>query len=220
MDVYLLKIMSLRQFCQLLLKRVGPILYATSSTYINQPETNKPTADDKLQFEPIDIKKLTPEYMIQQSTIDAVNSATQSLTVAYTAIMKASNEYKALLNELISLSRETLELNVNDTHWDMIVELRSKVQSKKEILTKLTGYIEYVHKMAVAVSEISYLSGMDNLSFTLTQRIDDALRNIKKEINHIMVLEQEYCNVQKECIKNSNKTDTKSADKVKINKLT
>ncbi|PBC29586.1 uncharacterized protein LOC107993610 isoform X2 [Apis cerana] len=212
--------MSLRQFCQLLLKRVGPILYATSSTYINQPETNKPTADDKLQFEPIDIKKLTPEYMIQQSTIDAVNSATQSLTVAYTAIMKASNEYKALLNELISLSRETLELNVNDTHWDMIVELRSKVQSKKEILTKLTGYIEYVHKMAVAVSEISYLSGMDNLSFTLTQRIDDALRNIKKEINHIMVLEQEYCNVQKECIKNSNKTDTKSADKVKINKLT
>lgn len=32
--------------------------------------------------------------MIQQSTIDAVNSATQSLTVAYTAIMKASNEYK------------------------------------------------------------------------------------------------------------------------------
>ncbi|KAG6803683.1 hypothetical protein HZU73_01061 [Apis mellifera caucasica] len=212
--------MSLRQFFQLLLKRVGPILYATSSTYINQPETNKPTADDKLQFEPIDIKKLTPEYMIQQSTIDAVNSATQSLTVAYTAIMKASNEYKALLNELISLSRETLELNVNDTHWDMIVELRSKVQSKKEILTKLTGYIEYVHKMAVAVSEISYLSGMDNLSFTLTQRIDDALRNIKKEINHIMVLEQEYCNVQKECIKNSNKTDTKSADKVKINKLT
>lgn len=210
--------MSLRQFFQLLLKRVGPILYATSSTYINQPETNKPTADDKLQFEPIDIKKLTPEYMIQQSTIDAVNSATQSLTVAYTAIMKASNEYKALLNELISLSRETLELNVNDTHWDMIVELRSKVQSKKEILTKLTGYIEYVHKMAVAVSEISYLSGMDNLSFTLTQRIDDALRNIKKEINHIMVLEQEYCNVQKECIKNSNKTDTKSADKEKKNK--
>lgn len=70
------------------------VQYATSSTYINQPETNKPTADDKLQFEPIDIKKLTPEYMIQQSTIDAVNSATQSLTVAYTAIMKASNEYK------------------------------------------------------------------------------------------------------------------------------
>lgn len=43
--------------------------------------------------------------------------------------------FRALLNELISLSRETLELNVNDTHWDMIVELRSKVQSKKEILT-------------------------------------------------------------------------------------
>ncbi|KOC70638.1 hypothetical protein WH47_03654, partial [Habropoda laboriosa] len=94
-----------------------------------------PTADDKLQFEPVDIKKLTPEYMIQQSTIDAVNSATQSLTVTYTTIMKTSNEYKTLLSELITLSRETLEFNVSDTHWDMIVELRSKVQNKKEMLT-------------------------------------------------------------------------------------
>ena len=32
--------------------------------------------------------------MIQQSTIDAVNSATQSLTIACTTIMKTSDEYK------------------------------------------------------------------------------------------------------------------------------
>lgn len=56
--------------------------------------------------------------------------------------------------------------------------------------------------MAVAASELSYLSGLDNLSFTLTQRIDDALRIIKEEVNHIMILEQEYCGVQEECIKN------------------
>ncbi|XP_017883797.1 uncharacterized protein LOC108627203 isoform X2 [Ceratina calcarata] len=165
--------------------------------------------DDKLQFEPVDVKKLTPEYMIQQSTIDAVNSATQSLTVAYTAIMKTSSELKILLTQLICLSRETLEFNVtaDESHWDMIVELRSKVQSKKELLTKLTGYVEYVHKMAVAASEISYLSGLDNLSISLTQRIDDALQNIKEEVNHIAILEQEYCDVQRACIENSNKPD-------------
>ncbi|KOX78217.1 hypothetical protein WN51_09576 [Melipona quadrifasciata] len=205
--------MSLRQFFQVLLKRAGPIMYVTSFTFVNQPETNKPTANDKLQFEPVDVKKLTPEYMIQQSTIDAVNSATQSLTIACTTIMKTSDEYKALLNELITLSRETLEFNVTDSHWDMIVELRSQVQSKKEMLTKLTGYVEYVHKMAVAASELSYLSGMDNLSFTLTKRIDDALKIIKEEVKYIMLLEQEYCDVQKECIENSNKvTSNKSAD--------
>lgn len=69
-------------------------------------------------------------------------------------------------------------------------------------MQKLTGYVEYVHKMAVAASELSYLSGMDNLSFTLTKRIDDALKIIKEEVNHIMFLEQEYCDVQKECIEN------------------
>ncbi|XP_060818587.1 uncharacterized protein LOC132908537 [Bombus pascuorum] len=211
--------MSLRQLLRVLLKRASPVMYATSFTFVNQPETNKPTENDKLQFEPVDVKKLTPEYMIQQSTIDAVNSATQSLTVTYTAIIKTSKEYKELLSELITLSRETLEFNVSDSHWDMIVELRSQVQSKKEILTKLTGYIEYVHKMAVAASELSYLSGLDNLSFTLTQRIDDALRIIKEEVNHIMILEQEYCGVQKECIKNSSKTNNESAVKEKPNDL-
>ncbi|OAD60625.1 hypothetical protein WN48_05142 [Eufriesea mexicana] len=203
----------LRQLVRVLLRRARSAMYVTGITYVNQPETSKPTVDDKLQFESIDIKKLTPEYMIQQSTIDAVNSATQSLTVAYVAIMTTSNEYQTLLSELISLSRQTLEFNVNDTHWDMIVELRSKVQSKKEILNKLTGYIEYVHKMAVAASEISYLSGMDSLSFTLTQRIDDILRNIREKVNHIIILEQEYCDVQKECIQNSNKTNNESIGK-------
>ncbi|CAK9832380.1 hypothetical protein ANTRET_LOCUS9213 [Anthophora retusa] len=212
--------MSLRTFLKLFLKRASPVMYATTFTYVNQPETKTPTTDDKLQFEPVDVKKLTPEYMIQQSTIDAVNSATQSLTVTYTAIMKTSNEYKILLSELITLSRETLEFNVSDTHWDMIVELRSKVQSKKEMLNKLTGYIEYVHKMAVAASEISYLSGLDSLSFTLTQRIDDALKNIREEVNHIAILEQEYCDVQKECIKNSNKTDNEYVENIKIDEST
>ncbi|XP_017883796.1 uncharacterized protein LOC108627203 isoform X1 [Ceratina calcarata] len=201
--------MSLRQLLRVLFKRASPVLYATSYTFVNPPDPRKPTMDDKLQFEPVDVKKLTPEYMIQQSTIDAVNSATQSLTVAYTAIMKTSSELKILLTQLICLSRETLEFNVtaDESHWDMIVELRSKVQSKKELLTKLTGYVEYVHKMAVAASEISYLSGLDNLSISLTQRIDDALQNIKEEVNHIAILEQEYCDVQRACIENSNKPD-------------
>lgn len=114
----------------------------------------------------------------------------------------------------------------------MILELRSKVHSKEEELAvrekenkfalvhysyrkhflmffpcqKLTGYVEYVQKMAVAISEISYLSGMDNLSLALSQRTEEALRNIKEEVNSITALEQEYCRVQEECIKHSEHT--------------
>lgn len=68
--------------------------YAASFMFTNDSDTKKPTQDDKLKFEPPDIKTLTHEYMIQQSTIDAVNSSTQILTVAYTAIIRTSNEYK------------------------------------------------------------------------------------------------------------------------------
>lgn len=62
--------------------------------FVNDSENKKPTEGDKLKFEPPDIKKFTHEYMIQQSTIDAVNSATQTLTVTYIAIMRTTDEYK------------------------------------------------------------------------------------------------------------------------------
>ncbi|XP_076246857.1 uncharacterized protein LOC143186897 [Calliopsis andreniformis] len=197
--------MSFRQLFRTLLKKNGPFMYATSFIFVDHSETKKPTEGDKLKFEPPDIKKLTHEYMIQQSTIDALNSTTQILTIAYTAIIRTSDEYKALLNELISLTRETSMFTVGDEHWDMIIELRSKVQNKEQMLTNLTGYVQYIHKMAVAVSEICYLSGMDNLSFTLSQQVDDIIKKVQEEVDNITKLEQEYCNVHEECIKNFQK---------------
>jgi len=40
-----------------------------------------------------------------------------------------------LLNELISLLEETVTHNVNDAHWDLIVEIRNEMQDKKENIT-------------------------------------------------------------------------------------
>lgn len=60
--------------------------------------------------------------------------------------------------------------------------------------------MDYVHKMAVAASETTYLAGMDNLSTTLCQRIDDALTNMQKEIDSNKILEDEYCRIQQQCI--------------------
>lgn len=64
-----------------------------------------------------------------------------------------------------------------------------------------------MHKMAEAASEMSYLSGMDNLSLSLSQRIDDALRNIKEEVARVTILEQEYCDVQEQCIRHCKRND-------------
>lgn len=63
--------------------------------------------------------------------------------------------------------------------------------------------MDYVHKMAVAASELSFLSGMDSLSNSLCQRIDDALNNVKIEVESNLELEQAYRHIQQQCIKNS-----------------
>ncbi|XP_054015263.1 uncharacterized protein LOC128896098 isoform X1 [Hylaeus anthracinus] len=194
--------MFLCQAFRTLLKRVGPVMYATSFVFNNHSESKKPMADDKLNLEPPDIKKLTIEYMIEQSTIDSINNASQTLTITYMAVMRTSTEYKNLLGLLISLLRDSLEFNCTDEHWDSIIEIRSQVQSKKEKLNKLTGYIQYVQNLAVAVSDLCYLSGMDNLSFSLSQHLDDVLKRIKTEVDLIAILEEEYCDIQEQCIRN------------------
>lgn len=65
--------------------------------------------------------------------------------------------------------------------------------------------MDHVHKMAEAASTLSYLSGMDNISNTLQQRIDDALNKMKAEIESNAELEREYLRMQEQCIKNSKK---------------
>ncbi|XP_033209683.1 uncharacterized protein LOC117168277 isoform X2 [Belonocnema kinseyi] len=138
--------------------------------------------------------------MIKQSAIEAANSASTVLTVTYTAIEETSKEYRNLLVNLICLLQETQMVNASDYHWDRIVTTRLEMQKKKQALTQLVGYMEYVQKMAVAASEISFLSGMDNLSTTLCQRIDDAVNNVQKEVTQNQILEEEYTIVQEQCI--------------------
>lgn len=70
------------------------IQYTSSVLFTYCTSFEKPSADKKLQFEPVDLKKLTHEYMIKQSILNTVNSATQTLTVTYIAIMDLSAEYR------------------------------------------------------------------------------------------------------------------------------
>ncbi|XP_046431523.1 uncharacterized protein LOC124185132 isoform X3 [Neodiprion fabricii] len=190
--------MACRQVLKAIIRRTWPIMYASTTLFVNSTSTQKPCADQKLTLEPPDSKTLSYDYMIKQSTIDAVNTASQVLTVTYSAIESTSRDYRNMLTKLIVLVRETLTYEVCDSHWDMIVEVRAEVQLKKEILT-----------MAVAASETTYLAGMDNLSTTLCQRIDDALINMQKEIDLNKVLEEEYCRVQQQCIIKCRERSTK-----------
>ncbi|XP_078038365.1 uncharacterized protein LOC144470745 [Augochlora pura] len=204
----------LRHVVRTLLKRVTPAMYATSFLFENQLESKRPTANDKLNLQPADITKLTVEYMIQQSIADSMDNATKTLSVAYMAVMRVSSEYKTLLSRLISLLRDTLEYNVNDEHWDLVVETRSEVQTAKEKLDKLTIYIQYVQRLAVAASDLSYLSGMENAYSLLSGQVENIAKSVQQEIDYIATLEKEYSIIQEKCIRSESEKDTDESYKV------
>lgn len=63
--------------------------------------------------------------------------------------------------------------------------------------------MDYVHKMAVASAGLSYMCGMDSLTSTLQQRIEDALGKVKAETDSNTELERTYWCIQEQCIKGS-----------------
>ncbi|XP_011862644.1 PREDICTED: uncharacterized protein LOC105559157 isoform X2 [Vollenhovia emeryi] len=177
--------------------------------FVHCASADKPGESDKLKLAPPDISKLTYEYAIRQSALDAANSATQVLTVTYMAIVDLSAEYRTLLNDLISLLEETTMHNVSDAHWDLIVEVRNEMQERREKITRLATYMEYAHKMAAASAELCYMCGMDSLTGTLQQRIEDALNRVKVEANSNAELERAYRHIQERCIQGSKETTEK-----------
>ncbi|XP_011504585.1 PREDICTED: uncharacterized protein LOC105367530 isoform X2 [Ceratosolen solmsi marchali] len=119
----------------LILKRLKPIqrivFYATTPMFVHPHPPKKPNDDQKLQFE---ASNLSYDYLLKQSTINAVNSASEALTVTFTAIETTSKEYRELLTKLIILMNQAILQEVNDSHWDEILLLRSEIQEKKEII--------------------------------------------------------------------------------------
>lgn len=195
--------MACRRILNLLCKTNRPIWFAMASSFIQYDPDKKPNSEEKINLQDLQApekKDLSFDYMMKQSAIESVNSASQTLTVTYSAIEAVSKDYRKLLVNIISLLQESLIREVSDEHWDVIVLVRGEMQKKKQTINRLVGYVEYVQKMAVATTEVTFLTGMDNLSVTLCQRIDDAVNNIQKEIAQNKILEEEYTVIQQKCI--------------------
>ncbi|XP_063976191.1 uncharacterized protein LOC135162037 [Diachasmimorpha longicaudata] len=164
-------------------------------------ETSGLKEEQRVKFQVKDFEKLSFDYLIKQSSIEAVNSASQALTVTYSAIEITSNEYRELLGQLINLMEETMITEISDEHQDLIIEVRLEMESKKEVLTRLLGYMEYVQEMAKAVTNVSFLAGMDNLSISLSERMEDAQKQKEREVCDNKKLETEYYKIQEQCVR-------------------
>ncbi|XP_057329510.1 uncharacterized protein LOC130670230 [Microplitis mediator] len=194
--------MAFRQTWRLLAKKFIPVMSA-GILLARCDDKQKLENESIVKVKVPNLDKLSYDYMIKQSAVDAVNSASQALTIAYTAIESTSREYRLLLSQLMSLMEDTLIYEVTDEHHDLIIAARSEVDTKKKILTDLIIHMDYIQRMVEAVSVVSHSAGMDNLAMTLCERMDDALKNKDREIRDNKLLEKEYYSLQEECIKKS-----------------
>ncbi|KAK0163470.1 hypothetical protein PV327_007145 [Microctonus hyperodae] len=196
--------MALRQAFRTLFKRCIPVTYGVGLLFAHCDENKLPNDKEKLvKLELPNVEKLSFDYLIKHSVIDTVNSTSQALTVVYSAIESTSKEYRALLSQLMSLMEDTLIYEVNDEHQDMIIAARCEMQNKKKILGQLIGHMDYIQRMAEAVTIVSHSAGMDNLAMTLCERMDDAIKHKDREILTNKKLEQEYFNMEERCVKES-----------------
>ncbi|KAL2739180.1 uncharacterized protein V1477_010569 [Vespula maculifrons] len=191
--------MTFSSIFKTLFRKTAPVM-CLSPLFVNCSSQRESKITEEYKLKLPDVDTLTYNYMIKQSTLNAVNNASELLTITYAAIEAASVEYRTLLIKLINLYKDTIENEFADYHGDAIVQIRGETQDKKEMLTQLISFMQYVRKMADSATEICYTYGMNNLCSTLSQRVHDAIKNVEKEIYNNQELEKEYLCIQQECI--------------------
>ncbi|KAI4497512.1 hypothetical protein M0802_007523 [Mischocyttarus mexicanus] len=196
---------SLRSICKLLFKKTSSIVCL--SPLIHNPSSKEDTEikEDTTKLNLPDVKTLTYNYMIKQSTLKAINNASDLITTTFLAIETLSEEYRSSLLQLINLDKNYLESNMNESPSDDIVQIRLEVENKKNALMQLLMFMESIRKMADSTTEICYLYGMNNLCSSLSQRVEDAFKNIKKELYNNEKLLREFKYIEQQNMINDGK---------------
>ncbi|XP_043503472.1 uncharacterized protein LOC122525006 [Polistes fuscatus] len=195
---------ALRSICKLLFRKTSPVV-CLSPLFINDSSQNDAEITEKNKLKLPDVKTMTYNYLVKQSTLKAINNASELLTITFLAIETISEEYRKSLIKLINLYKESSESGMVDLHEDTMVQIRAEMQNKKDMFMQLVSFMESVRKMADSTTEICYMYGMNNLCSSLSQRIDDAIKNMDKEIYNNQKLEKEFNYVQQEYIINTSR---------------
>ncbi|KAI4487362.1 hypothetical protein M0804_005511 [Polistes exclamans] len=195
---------ALRSICKLLFRKTSPVV-CLSPLFINDSSQNDAEITEENKLKLPDVQTMTYNYLVKQSTLKSINNASELLTITFLAIETISEEYRKSLIKLINLYKESSESDMVDLHEDSMVQIRAEIQNKKDMLMQLVSFMESVRKMADSTTEICYMYGMNNLCSSLSQRIDDAIKNMDKEIYNNQKLEKEFNYVQQEYIINADK---------------
>jgi len=157
------------------------------------------------------------KYLLQQSSLLNVESASVTLTQTVVAIQDCSRSYCSHLKQMTSLltmSSDGLPLAYSSMEiYDMVVELRGIIKMEKEALLELGTFFTYVRKLMDSVAETSFLVGADYASLQASSRLASAEEQVKAQLGLAEWAEQELLSVEKDnVLKVGKKEEVKKLD--------
>eukprot|EP00092_Neocalanus_flemingeri_P001710 GFUD01001825.1.p1 GENE.GFUD01001825.1~~GFUD01001825.1.p1 ORF type:complete len:322 (-),score=132.62 GFUD01001825.1:198-1163(-) len=172
-----------------------------SSILSYQAESGLGRPEASLKLENIQ-QKWSHKYLLQQSSVLNVESASVTLTQTVVALQACAQSYcshLAQLTGLLTMSSDGLPLAYsNQELYDMVVELRGILQIEKEALLELGVLFTYVRKLLDSVAETAFLVGAEYASLQASSRLATAEAQVKEELGMADRAEQELLQVERD----------------------
>jgi len=157
------------------------------------------------------------KFLLQQSSVLNVESASVTLTQTVVAIQTCSRSYCTHLTQLTSLltiASDGLPIAyTNEEVYEKVVQLRAIIKKEKATLLELGVLFSYIKKLMDSVAETAFLVGAEYASLQAASRLCSAELQIKQELSTAERAEQDLLAVEKENVLKVGKEE-KSVSKI------
>jgi len=166
-----------------------------------QAVTDLEKPDTSLQLQNMG-EEWSHKFLLQQSSVLNVESASVTLTQTVVAIQTCARSYCSHLTQLTSLltiANDGLPLAyTSEEVYEKVVQLRAVIKKEKATLIELGVLFTYIKKLMDSVAETAFLVGADYASLQAASRLSSAELQIKQELGLADIAEQDLLLVEKE----------------------
>jgi len=147
-------------------------------------------------------EKWSHKYLLQQSSVLSVESASVTLTQTVVAIQTCSKSYCSHMTQLtglLTMASDGLPLAyTSEEMYDKVVELKGILKKEKVTLIELEVLFTYIRKLMDSVAETAFLVGAEYASLQAASRLSSAEMQVKEDLGMAQVVEQELLTVERE----------------------
>jgi len=179
--------------------RVAGAGLASILSYQAATDLEKPDASLQLQNMG---EEWSHKFLLQQSSVLNVESASVTLTQTVVAIQTCARSYCTHLTQLTSLlaiANDGLPIAyTSEEVYEKVVQLRAIIKKEKATLIELGVLFTYIKKLMDSVAETAFLVGAEYASLQAASRLSSAELQIKQELDMADIAERYLLLAEKE----------------------